>query len=113
MIDQCDFFLKDALQALQTGQMRLADIRENRDRIKPFGVKKLSLFGSVARGDENKSSDLDFVVEFDRKSFDAYMGLKACLEEIFQCKVDLVLPNTIKPRLRAQILEELVDAAWL
>ena len=89
----------------------LQRIRENREKIKKFGVIKLSLFGSTARGEQHPGSDLDFVVEFQHKSFDAYMGLKECLEELFGCRVDLVLSDSIKPRLRSRILAELVNAA--
>ena len=89
----------------------LKTIRRNKKSLKKFGVKKLALFGSHARGEASKSSDIDFLVEFESKSFDAYMGLKDFLEHLFQCRVDLVLPNTIKPRLRSQILQDLVDAA--
>jgi hypothetical protein len=53
---------------------------------------------------------LDFVVEFERKSFDAYMDLKFLLEDLFGCSVDLVLKEAIKPRLREAILGEAVHA---
>ncbi|MBI4431521.1 MAG: nucleotidyltransferase family protein [Candidatus Omnitrophica bacterium] len=90
----------------------LNKIRENRSTIvQKYHVKRLALFGSHARGEGRFSSDIDFVVEFDHKSFDAYMGLKNFLEELFNCRVDLVLPDVIKPRLRDRILGELVDAA--
>jgi hypothetical protein len=71
------------------------------------------LFGSVARGDATSASDLDFVVEFETKSFDAYMDLKAFLEGLLGCSVDLVLTDSIKPRLRATILSEAVHAPGL
>ena len=86
-------------------------LRDHQADIRRFGVKRLGLFGSFARGEQKASSDLDFVVELEPKTFDAYMGLKQFLEELFDCHVDLVLPNTLKPRLKAQILQELVDAA--
>ena len=89
----------------------LQTLKKNREDLKKFGVKKLALFGSMARGDQKASSDLDFVVEFYQKSFDSYMGLKEYLETLFGCKVDLVLPETIKNRLRSSILSELIDAA--
>jgi len=57
--------------------------------------------------------DLDFLVEFDQKSFDAYMDLKAYLENLFGCPVDLVLANTLKPRLREPILNETIHAPGL
>jgi hypothetical protein len=62
-------------------------------------------------------SDLDFLVEFEKKSFDAYfdayMDLKAFLEKLFGCRVDLVLENAIKPRLRSTILNEALHAEGL
>ena len=83
-------------------------LQENRDAIKVYGVRRLGLFGSYARGEDTETSDLDFVVEFEKKSFDAYMDLKAFLEKLFERKVDLVLTDAIKPRLRATILDEAV-----
>ena len=81
-------------------------IQENRDRIKAYGVRRLGLFGSVVRNTAGTESDLDFLVEFEKKSFDAYMDLRAYLEGLFGARVDLVLPNTLKPRLRDSILKE-------
>lgn len=88
-------------------------IEDNTAHIRSFGVRHLSLFGSCARNDNAASSDLDFVVEFDRKSFDAYMGLKLFLEELFGCGVDLVLADAIKPRLRDRIMGEMIHAPGL
>jgi len=88
-------------------------LEENQNTIKSYGVKRLGLFGSCARGECSEASDLDFVVEFDKKSFDLYMDLKAFLEELFGCQVDLVLADTIKPRLRTIILEEAVHVPGL
>jgi predicted nucleotidyltransferase len=85
----------------------------NEAKIKSFGVRSLSLFGSCARGEETAASDLDFVVEFERKSFDAYMDLKFFLEDLFDRHVDLVLADGIKPRLRATILGEAIHAPGL
>lgn len=88
-------------------------LEENQNTIRSYGVKRLGLFGSCARGECSEASDLDFVVEFDKKSFDLYMDLKAFLEELFGCQVDLVLADTIKPRLRTTILEEAVHVPGL
>ena len=67
-------------------------LHEHQTEIRRFGVRRLGLFGSFARGEQKISSDLDFVVELAPKTFDAYMGLKNFLEELFGCRVDLVLP---------------------
>jgi len=88
----------------------LEAIKAHRETIEGFGVKKLGLFGSCARGESCENSDLDFVVEFKQKSFDGYMDLKFFLEDLFQCKVDLVLKNVIKPRLKTSIIKETVYA---
>ena len=88
-------------------------LEENQNTIRSYGVKRLGLFGSCARGECSEGSDLDFVVEFHKKSFDSYMDLKVFLEGLFECRVDLVLADTIKPRLRSTILEEAVHVPGL
>jgi len=88
-------------------------LQENRAAIRRFGVQRLGLFGSYARGEETEASDLDFVVEFETKSFDTYMGLKEFLEELFGRRVDLVMAGVIKPRLRDRILAETIYAQGL
>ena len=85
----------------------------NRDAIRSYGVRRIGLFGSGARGETTATSDLDFVVELEKNSFDAYMDLKEFLESLFGCRVDLVLAEAIKPRLRAAILNEAVHAPGL
>ncbi len=86
---------------------RLAD---NRETLRRLGVRRLGLFGSAARGDGAEPHDLDFLVEFETKTFDAYMDLKAFLEDVFDRPVDLVLLDALKPALREGILEEAVYA---
>ena len=90
---------------------KVLSIIGNHDKeIRSFGVRKLGLFGSFARGEERVVSDLDFVVQFEHASFDSYMDLKYFLEELFGMPVDLVLSDSIKPRLRPYILQETLYA---
>jgi predicted nucleotidyltransferase len=91
--------------ALSTDEI-LHRLEQNAPVIRRYGVRSLGLFGSGARGTAQEDSDLDFVVQFEAKSFDAYMDLKAFLERMFGCPVDLVLQDAIKPRLREKILNE-------
>jgi uncharacterized protein len=88
----------------------LQTLSANEAKIKSFGVRSLSLFGSSARGEDTPQSDLDFIVDFQNKSFDSYMDLKLFLEDLFARPVDLVLADGIKPRLRAAILREAIHA---
>jgi predicted nucleotidyltransferase len=93
----------------------LETLSQHRDTIRSFGARRLGLFGSQARGEATGESDLDFLVEFapGAKTFDNYMDLKAFLEEIFSRRVDLVVSEVIKPRLRDTILRETVYAPGL
>jgi predicted nucleotidyltransferase len=89
-------------------------LEQNRETIRGFGAKRLGLFGSCARGENPATSnDLDFVVELETSSFDAYMDLKLYLEEQFGCAVDLVMEHTIKPRLRPSIMKDLIHVPGL
>lgn len=73
-----------------------------------FGVKRIGLFGSFARGEALDKSDVDVLVEFaeDKKTFDNFMELKFYLEELFGRDVDLVIETAIKPRLKNYIMRE-------
>ena len=74
-------------------------------------VRELALFGSYAREDAVENSDVDFLVDFEGKSFDDYMALKELLERVLGKRVDLVIKSAIKPRIRDAILREAVRAA--
>ena len=91
----------------------LRALEQNAPAIRRYEVRSLSLFGSRASSTATEQSDLDFVVEFETKSFDAYMNLKAFLEQLFDAQVDLVLKDTIKPQLRERILSEALHAPGL
>jgi predicted nucleotidyltransferase len=76
-----------------------------------FGVKSLALFGSVVRDESTADSDVDFLVEFDRR-----VGLFHLMEteEFIQGllgveKVDLVLRRSLLPELRDEVFAEAVD----
>jgi uncharacterized protein len=85
-------------------------LQQKGKEIQSYKVRRLGLFGSAARNELSPDSDLDFVVEFDEKTFDHYMDLKFFLEDLFGRKVDLVIAEAIKPSLRDRILEEAVYA---
>jgi len=88
-------------------------VKDNRARLREFGVLKLGVFGSHARGQASPDSDIDFLVELEHETFRSYMGLKFFLENLTGCKVDLVLFDTIKPRMRDEILDEVKYAEGL
>jgi predicted nucleotidyltransferase len=89
----------------------LSAIRANENALRKLQVRELALFGSFARGEETETSDIDFYVEFERKTFDNYMGVRRLLESLFPRKIDLVIKSGIRPRLRDNILSEAIRAA--
>jgi uncharacterized protein len=78
---------------------------------KEFRVRELYVFGSAVSGTMSENSDLDFLVEFDRKgyqgAFEQFMGFKQRLEEVFQRPVDLV---TLK-KFRNPVFQKEVDSS--
>lgn len=85
---------------------------KNTELAKVYGVKSLSLFGSVARDEATSTSDVDLLVEFNRPV--GYFGLFALqdhLEKILGCSVDLGTPDSLKPRIREHVLGELIHVA--
>jgi len=74
---------------------------------KQHGVKSISLFGSMVRGDVSDNSDVDFLVELEqgRDLFD--LGeLLMDLQALLQRKVDVVTKNALHPSISSQILKE-------
>ena len=77
-----------------------------------MGVKSLAVFGSVARGEATRNSDVDILIEFSGPvTFDRFMDTKFYLEDLLGRRVDLVMPQAIKPRLKSHIQRDLVYVA--
>lgn len=74
-----------------------------------YNVKNLEIFGSYARGEQKNRSDLDILVEF-TETIDLfkYIELENYIGEILGVKVDLVMKDTLKPRIKDRILNEAI-----
>ena len=82
------------------------------DLYERYGVKSLALFGSVARNEATSTSDVDLLVEFDRPvGLFGLFALQDYLEGLLGCPVDLGTPDSLKPRIRAHVLQEMVHVA--
>lgn len=82
-----------------------------REQIEALGVRRLALFGSVARGDARPDSDVDLLVQFEpgKKSLDSFMTLCFLLEELLEHRIELVTTESLSPYIGPHILREAQD----
>ena len=74
---------------------------------KKYHVSKIGIFGSFARGEQKKGSDLDILVEFETPiGFFDFIRLENLLSRALRKKVDLVSRRAIKPAVRKEIIKE-------
>jgi uncharacterized protein len=88
-------------------------LRDKRDEILEIaarhGASNVRVFGSVARGEANAQSDIDFLVELERgQSLLDHAGLMVDLENLLGRRVDVATERGLKPRIREGILREAV-----
>jgi predicted nucleotidyltransferase len=95
--------------AVQTKERVFALLQDHQNHIRQFGVKRLGLFGSFVRQQQDAESDVDVLVEFEpeRKTFDAFMQLAAFLEDLFERRVELVTFESLSPYIGPYILKEI------
>lgn len=85
-------------------------LKEYEPQIKEkYPVKSLGLFGSFSRGNYDIDSDVDILVEFKTPvDIFEFIDLKDFLSELLKKEVDLVSVKALKPRLKKQILQEVI-----
>ena len=74
-----------------------------------FRVRRLALFGSYARGDANKTSDVDVLVDFDPTIGLRFVDLAERIEALLGMPADVVSRRAVSPRHWAEIEPELLD----
>jgi predicted nucleotidyltransferase len=91
-------------------EMFLTSLRDNKPLLQEqYGVNTLGVFGSFVRGDQDKNSDVDILVEFNEPiGLLKFVALKYQLCEILGKDVDLVLKTVLKPKIGERILEEVI-----
>ncbi|MBI5003941.1 nucleotidyltransferase family protein [Candidatus Kaiserbacteria bacterium] len=89
--------------------MNLSEIQEKTSPIlRSYHVRKASVFGSIARGEDSKDSDVDLLVEFgEPMGMIGYLRFIAQLEESLQKKVDVVTEKSINKFIRPYIVPDL------
>ena len=104
------FLGDDPNRMRSVAEIRTGNLREEILRVASrHGARSVRLFGSAARGEAGPASDLDFLVELeDGRSLFDLVHLRQDLEELLQCKVDVVDPEGLHWSIRDRILAEAV-----
>jgi predicted nucleotidyltransferase len=93
--------------------MSLSELQARREEIlrlaKKYGAFNVRIFGSIARGDADAKSDIDFLVNMEpcRSLFDLG-GLLTDLQMMLGCAVDIVTEKGLRERIRERVLREAV-----
>lgn len=82
-------------------------LRDNNEILKKYKVRRICLFGSYARGEQGKHSDIDFLVEFEEPTFDNFMDLVFSLEELFSRRVELITNGNLSPYIQPYVEKEI------
>jgi uncharacterized protein len=92
-----------------TKEIILQKIKENKDKIKEFGVEEISIFGSYYIGENTKDSDIDFLVKYKegRGGFKDSVHLLHLLEDLFVGKkIDICEKGYIREELKKYINDD-------
>ena len=74
-----------------------------------MGINRIGIFGSVVRGENTESSDIDIVVDIANPTYRVMTGLRNQLQSLFGCNVDLVrYRKSLRPLFRQNIDKEAV-----
>ncbi len=87
-------------------------ISKSEAELRELGVKSLSVFGSVVKGEATSESDIDLLIEFDQPvGLFQFLGVKYFLEDRLKTKVDLATLKALHPMLKDEILREAIRVA--
>jgi len=87
-------------------------IRAQEGALRALGVTQLALFGSAARGDDRRDSDVDVLIDVDFErpfTFVEYFDVRDRLSAALERQVDVVMRGAVKPRFAARIADDLVS----
>lgn len=84
-------------------------LRMHRSELTQMGVRSIALFGSAARDKLMADSDIDLLADLiPPYTFDRYVQVKFYLEDLFNRPVDLIMKETLKPRVRPYVEKEAI-----
>ncbi len=92
---------------------RLEQLRQKRSEILAiadrYGATNLRIFGSVARGDDRPDSDIDILIDQERRwSLLDHIGMMQDLEDLLECKVDLATADALRERIKDYVFKDAI-----
>jgi len=91
----------------------LRTLSAHRAELEGYGVRSISLFGSVARGEAGPESDIDVLVDLERGvTLFGLVRLQDWLEALLGRRVDVIPRDGLRKELRQQVFAEEIRAAW-
>jgi len=89
-------------------QFILKFLKDNKQQLKEnYDVKRIGLFGSFSREEENIDSDIDILVDMP-SSFNKFFDLKYFLEDNFKRDVDLGMTNSMRSFIKKRIEKDIL-----
>ena len=85
-------------------------LKKQNETLNGYSVKRIGLFGSYARGEQTAKSDIDFLVEFERPTYDNFYGLCVFLETLFKRKVEVITPIALDSIRVAEVARSIRDS---
>ena len=103
--------IKGDTMPIYSAEEMIAYLKKNKELFyKMFGVTRMGIFGSFARGEQNLSSDIDIVIEMekDKKNLHRFLQLKRYLEKETERKIDLGFEQSLKPIVKEDIKRQII-----
>ena len=87
------------------GEIKDFDLK-NKEILKKYKVKSIALFGSYVKNEQREDSDIDFLVEFEKPTYDNFIHLVFSLEKLLGKKVNLVPEGSLSPYIEPYVEKE-------
>ncbi len=87
----------------------LKTLHEHEAMLRRYSVTRIGLFGSYVRNQPRRGSDVDFLVEFKKPTYDNFYDLSVSLERLFRRRIELVTDRSLSAHLRPFVEKEV---AW-
>jgi uncharacterized protein len=94
---------------MKSKEFILDTILAQKNEFLKLGIREIGLFGSYARREQTRESDIDILIDFEpeKETFDNYMAVYELLEKLFRgTKVEIVTKNGLSPYIGPKILNE-------